>query len=161
MYAPLMVTQSMRRRRSWCCTLQLISLSWVALHCCSSLAQLKTPPSSLPASLVHSAAQKGFDLQGCFFHEGCSRRSLATFFGTAVAMSPTEPAKAVDTLSGCLQLSEVLPNPAQDEVDLERFTLPRRPPTSLWDFTGFVDGKEVQLSEFKSKANLVVNVASE
>eukprot|EP00929_Paragymnodinium_shiwhaense_P119805 TRINITY_DN91703_c0_g1_i1.p1 TRINITY_DN91703_c0_g1~~TRINITY_DN91703_c0_g1_i1.p1 ORF type:complete len:151 (-),score=36.42 TRINITY_DN91703_c0_g1_i1:659-1111(-) len=49
---------------------------------------------------------------------------------------------------------------ARDKVAASSFTGTPANPSSFWDFTGFKDGKEVSLSQFKSKATVVVNVAS-
>lgn len=62
---------------------------------------------------------------------------------------------------GCQSLEDVLKNPVKDEVDASQFTVVPKNPATLWQFTGFIDGKEVPLKNFKAKASIVVNVASE
>lgn len=64
-------------------------------------------------------------------------------------------------LSECRSFKELLANPVNDEIHPESFTSTPTNPTSLWQFTGFVDGQEMPLEQFKSKATIVVNVASE
>lgn len=68
---------------------------------------------------------------------------------------------AVADVAACRSFAEVAKNPVDDEIEGSRFTVMPKDPVSLWQFTGFIDGKEVPLKSFKSKASLVVNVASE
>lgn len=68
---------------------------------------------------------------------------------------------AVATDPVCRPLAEVLKDPVSDEVYPEQYTVSPSDPKSLWQFTGFVNKKEVQLNQFKRKAAIVVNVASE
>lgn len=57
-------------------------------------------------------------------------------------------------------LNGILGDFTSDQVDSNQFVGTPKNPNSFWEFTGFKDGKEVPLAQFKSKATLVVNVAS-
>lgn len=61
----------------------------------------------------------------------------------------------------CRPFAEVIKDPVADEIFPDQFTTMPTEPTSLWQFSGFVDKKEVPLKQFKRKATIVVNVASE
>jgi len=71
----------------------------------------------------------------------------------------TLPTQVVAAGPSCREQSWL--KPTNDEIDNSRFTGTPVNPTSFWQFTGFMDGKEVQLKRFKSRATLVVNVGSE